>query len=78
MRIYDPNLVRKFMEKIRDDPTAEEIIIPRASEYEIFRYRREELFEGRSTGYFQNGIIYRNSKGRFTLVGIAVEDFNAK
>lgn len=77
MRIYDANKIRKFMEYLRNDSTIEELDIPPQSEYEVFRYRREEYCQDMPTGGFNHGFIYRNNRGRYTLVGEAVNDWKS-
>lgn len=70
--------VNRLVLKLRNDPTVEEL--PPTNDWERFRYRREET-EGplngteKFTGNYLYGIIYRTSKGGFTLVGEAVTDW---
>lgn len=78
MRIYDANLIKRFIERIKDDPSVEICDIPPQSEYEILRYRREEYCQDVPTGGFNYGFVYRNNRGRFTLVGQAVEDYRSE
>lgn len=77
MRVYEERKITRFIAKVRDDSRNEEIELPpNGNPYEIFRYRREERCQDMPTGFYEYGFIYRNNKGRFTLVGLAKEDWN--
>ena len=76
LKTFDSDeLLDEFIDSIKDDPTTE--ILPTSSEWEAFRYRREQLTmpDLRSTGLHEYGIVYRNKKGRLNFTGIAEADY---
>lgn len=75
MRIYNEKEVTRFIERLRREGVDEIELPPNGNPYEIFRYRREEFCQDMPTGGFSYGFIYRNNKGRYTLVAQAEEDF---
>jgi hypothetical protein len=81
MRLYSFDLAR-FREQIEDDPYAETIPLNKdKNPWLLFAYRREVMQdvdgEPHGTGSFEYGHVYRNKKGRYSLVGLAEEDYNA-
>jgi hypothetical protein len=77
-RVYHSFDEEGFGMWLANDPTIEPL--PTTSEWEIIRYRREEVIgprngEEKLTGNYLYGIVYRNKKGRVTLVGEAEEDY---
>lgn len=79
MRIYSKGSIDEFIHELNDDP-AVEVLPTIGNNYLYFKYRREET-EGphngteNFTGAFEYGYIYVNSKGRYTLTGVAVDDW---
>lgn len=72
------SVLNEFIDEVKADPSTE--ILPTNSEWEAFRYRREEMVgpingEQKGTGSWEYGIVYRNKKGRLNFTGVAESDF---
>jgi len=67
--------IQAFKAFLERDATAELLEVA-SNGWEVIRYRREECDpQGRGYGNWLWGHVYQNKKGRFTLVGEAVQDY---
>jgi hypothetical protein len=83
MRIYEGFDLARFKKHVEDHPLTEVIPVNKnANPWELYRYRRE-VMEGplngveKATGSFDYGHVYRNNKGRYSLVGLAESDWKS-
>ena len=71
MRIYDKGSIDCFVRYLKQVPDIEEFT-NHNNPYVYFAYRRHT-----DEGTVEYGFIYKNKRGRFTLVHAAIDDWNS-
>lgn len=70
MRVYDKATIERFVQHLKQVPGIIDMTASANNPYSYFRYKRATEW-----GTDEWGQIYRNERGRFTLVGEAINDY---
>ena len=77
LKTDNPGIFKQFAAMIKSDPTVD--ILEPCSEWELLRYRREEMVgpppEAKGSGCFDYGIVYKNKRNQQHYTGVAETDY---
>lgn len=76
MRIYEGFNLEAFKRFVSDNFPVEVLPLNKQlNPWMLFAYRRMEYEDNQETGSYEYGHVYRNNKGRYSLVGLAENDY---